>query len=151
MGATIEAWVECDNSAEWHPEWADDPPFSHPSYDACIPLTDYGGFRWSKDYRYFAAISGARRQLTDPKPLFELRGLPPNISSDFERSTGKYFDRTDARLSWLTLTEIRQALAHMKVGPEQISTETEIVLDIMQMLEKRFGVDRARLIFLVED
>ena len=151
MGADIEAWVEYDDTAVWHPEWADDPPFSHSSDDACIPLTDYGGFRWSKDYRFFAAISGARCLTTDPKFLFELRGLPPNLSSDFERSTGKYFDRTDSRLSWLTLTEIRRALAHMNVDPEHIAIETYIVLDIMQVLEKRFGVDCARLIFLVED
>ena len=80
MGSVIEAWIEYDDDAQYHPERAAEPPFSQ-VHDNCVPLDHFASFRNTKDYRFFAALSGIRRREGDLEPLFPLRGgLPPNVS-----------------------------------------------------------------------
>lgn len=150
MGSAIEAWIEYDDDARYHPERAAEPPFS--TYcDNCIPLDWFIHFNNAKDYRFFAAISGIRSQQGDPAPLFRLRGgLPPNVSEQTKRAVSEIIGEDNPYLSWLSYAEIEQALAHMDVSRENLPLTTNIVLDLMQSIEMRLGTGRSRLIFYID-
>ncbi len=150
MGSAIEAWIEYDDDAWRHPERAAEPPFSRPD-DNCIPLDGFKGFRRAKDYRFFAAISGIRSQVGNPPPLFPMRGgSPPNVSDQTKREVSGIIGEDNSSLSWLSYSEIEQALAHMNVSRENLPLTTNIVLDLMQSIEKRLGEGRSRLIFYID-
>jgi hypothetical protein len=146
LGYTIDAWIEY-HDAPRDSERADTPPFSS-VMDNSIPLTDFVRFRYSKDYRLFAALSGIERRDDDPDALFRHRGdLPPNVSGYTKAAT---FDIEDAdAFTWLTYPEIEQALAHMRVQRDELSLASNLVLDLMQSIEKRLGEGRSRLIFFI--
>lgn len=149
MGTTIEAWIEYDDDALYYPERAAEPPFSHPR-DFCIPLVDFIDFHQAKDYRFFAALSGIRSRSGDPAPLFSMRGvLPPNVSGQAERAVKKMAGTPNPILGWLTYPEIELALAHASQSRDQLEFETNIVLDLMESIEKRLGKGHSRLIFLI--
>ena len=150
MGSSIEAWIEYDDDAQYEPERAAEPPFS--SYcDNCIPLDWFIHFSNAKDYRFFSAIAGMRSQQGDPVPLFPLRGgLPPNASKQTKRAVSEIIGEDNPYLSWLSYDEIEQALAHMNIPREKLALETNLVLDLMQSIEKRLGAGRSRLIFHID-
>lgn len=149
MGIAIDAWIEYDDDAQRYPERAAEPPFSQ-VHDNCIPLEDFASFRSSKDYRLFGAIAGIHRDKDGPRPLFPMRGgLPPNVSGYTKRHVSRITDSDDPILSWLTYPEIEQALAHMKVQRQDLSLASNLVLDLMQSIEKRLGEGRSRLIFYI--
>lgn len=150
MGSAIDAWIEYDDDARYHPERAAEPPFS--SYcDNCIPLDWFNNFNNAKDYRFFAAISGIRSQQGDPTPLFPLRGgLPPNASKQTRSAVTEIIGEDNPYLSWLSYAEIELALAHMGVPRDKLALPTNLVMDLMQSIEKRLGKDRSRLIFYID-
>lgn len=150
MGSAIDAWIEYDDDAQYHPERAAEPPFSRPD-ENCIPLDCFARFRRAKDYRFFAAISGVRSQEDDPEPLFPMRGgLPPNVSSQTKRQVSEIIGEDNPGLSWLNYREIERALAHMAVQRDKLDLTTNLVLDLMQSIEKRLGEGRSRLIFYID-
>ncbi len=150
MGSAIESWIEYDDDAQYYPERAAEPPFSRPD-DNCIPLDGFTRFCRAKDYRFFAAISGIRSQQGDPAPLFPLRGgLPPNVSEKTKRAVSEIIGEDNPYLSWLSYAEIEQALAHMGILREDLPLTTNLVLDLMQSIEKRLGEGRSRLIFYID-
>ncbi len=145
----MEAWIEYDDDALYWPERAAEPPFSY-SRDFCIPLVDFIGFHHAKDYRFFAALSSIRSRAGDPAPLFPMRGvLPPNVSGQVERAVMEMAGAPNPILGWLTYTEIEMALAHAKLSRDQVDLTTNLVLDLMQSIEKRLGEGHSRLIFLI--
>ncbi len=150
MGITIDAWIEYDDDAQYHPERAGQPPCSRADENG-IPLGCFTRFRRAKDYRFFAAISGVRGQEDDPKPLFPMRGgLPPKVSSQTKRQVAEIIGEDNPRLSWLDYPEIERALAQMGVQREQLDLTTNLVLDLMQSIETRLGKGRSRLIFYID-
>ena len=139
MGTTIEARIEYDDDALYYPERAAEPPFSYPR-DFCIPLTDFHDFHQAKDYRFFAALSGIRSRAGDSAPLSPMRGvLPPNVSGQAERAVVKMAGVPNPILGWLTYPEIELALAHAKLSRDQLELTTNLVLDLMESIEKRLG------------
>ena len=50
-------------------------------------------------------------------------------------------------VGWLTLEEINAALDHQAVDRDHLSNEVLAIMDVMGALEKRFGMNRMRLIF----
>ena len=150
MGSAIEAWTEYDDEAWYEAERAAEPPFS--SYcDNCIPLDWFIHFSNAKDYRFFAAISGIRSLQDNPAPLFPLRGgLPPNASEQTKRAISEIIGEDNPYLSWLSYAEIEQALAYMGIPREKLALETNLVLDLMQSIERRLGAGRSRLIFYIQ-
>lgn len=149
MGYTIDAWIEYDDTPERYPEKAGQPPFSVVT-DNSIPLEDFVSFRYAKDYRLFAALSGIKKHEDDPEPLFPLRGgLPPNVSGHTVGRVFQLVDPDDPILSWLTYPEIEQAMAHIKVQRDDLSLASNLVLDLMQSIEKRLGKGHSRLIFYI--
>ena len=105
-------------------------------------------FSNAKDYRFFSAIAGIRSQLGDPAPLFPLRGgLPPNASEQIKRAVSEIIGGDNPYLSWLSYAEIEQALAHRDTPREKLALETNLVLDLMESIEKRLRAGRSRLIF----
>ena len=150
MGSAIEAWIEYDDDALYYPERAAEPPFS--SYcDNCIPLDWFIHFSNAKDDRFFSAIAGIRSRQDDPAPLFPLRGgLPPNTSKQTNSAVSEIIGEDNPYLSWLSYAEIAQALAHMDIPREKLALETNLVLDLMQSIEKRLGAGRSRLIFHID-
>ncbi len=150
MGSAIDAWIEYDDDALYYPERAAEPPFSHPP-DFCIPLTDFNDFYHAKDYRFFAAISGIRSQPGDPAPLFSMRGgLPKNVSDQTRRDVSEIIGEDNPSLSWLSYSEIEQAPAHKGLQRESLPFTTNIVLDLMQSIEKWLGAGRSGLIFHID-
>ncbi len=150
MGSAIEAWIEYDDDAQYHSERAAEPPFS--SYcDNCIPLDWFIHFVNAKDYRFFAAISGIRPQQGDPVPLFPLRGgLPLNASKQTRNAVSEIIGEDNPYLSWLSYAEIESALAHMSIPREKLELSKNLVLDLMQSIEKRLGAGHSRLIFYID-
>lgn len=149
MGYTIDAWIEYDDSQERNPERAGEPPFSVVT-DNSIPVDNFVSFRYAKDYRLFAALSGIEKKESDLEPLFPLRGgLPPNVSGYTYHSVLEIIDPADPNLGWLTCPEIEQALAHLSVKRQDLSFAANLVLDLMQSLEKKLGEGRSRLIFYI--
>ncbi len=57
----------------------------------------------------------------------------------------------DYNVSWLTLSEIRSALAHQGVDVSQLSRYVRLVLLTMGVAEEIHGVDRVRLVFQIID
>ncbi len=150
MGSSIEAWVEYDDEAWYEPERAAEPPFSF-YCDNCIPLDWFIHFNNAKDYRFFSAIAGIRSQQGDPAPLFPLRGgLPPNVSEQTKHAVSEIIGEVNPYLSWLSYAEIESALAHMSIPREKLELSTNLVLDLMQSIEKRLGAGRSRLIFYID-
>jgi hypothetical protein len=142
MGSSIEAYIEYDRTLWDKPNATDIAPFSR--VPEAIDLTGFTLFRSGKDYHFFAAISGIRNQ-TDTQHLYPLRGLPSPCSAEAERGLEQLYGPDD--LSWLTLGEIEEALAHMGWGAEDLSLETNTVLATMAYLEGQLGKDRVRLVF----
>lgn len=50
-------------------------------------------------------------------------------------------------VSWLTLSEIRASVEHMKIQNDWIADQIALVLNAMQAIESQYGKDRARLLF----
>jgi hypothetical protein len=129
------------------------PPFSVQA-DICS-LTAYPGAQGvntgSKNYPFFGAVAGVRNT-SGKEPLFPPRGLPSLLSEQMEwaiKRDGVLYE-DDLGLSWLTLGEIKAALAHHEVGEDRMAPEILAILDAMEALEKRFGVNRVRLVFAFE-
>ncbi|MGV3774663.1 MAG: hypothetical protein ACO1QB_17315 [Verrucomicrobiales bacterium] len=141
MGASIIAFIQIDDNT---PEG--EPPFSggHPStWDLSHDIGLYGG----KHYDLYAAISGVRNRF-GREPLFPMRGLPPRCC-DWPKALSELAG--DFNVSWLTLAEIRAALAHMGVAEESLGKPVLLVLQTMEDAEQLFGKDRVRLVFQVTD
>jgi hypothetical protein len=138
MGAGITAYLQFDDNS---PKGG--LPFTnHPS---TWDLSGDCKLAGEKDYDFYAAISGVRNK-SGISPLFPCRGLPP---SGWDKVEG--FDGDDPNVSWLTLSEIRQALQHMKVEVESLGIAVQLVLKTMQLGEDFYGRDRVRLVFCVSD
>lgn len=101
MAADITTFLQIDDNTR--PE---DPPFTNdPStWDLA---RDYG-LSSGKHYEFYAAICGVRNW-SGISPLFPCRGLPATGLRDLHQ----HFATDDPNVSWLTLSEIRQALQHM--------------------------------------
>ncbi len=140
MGADIKGFLQIDDNTPAGVEpFTNDPSTWDLSWDI--------GFSEGKHYAFFAAISGVRNQ-SERKPLFPCRGLPPTgcgIPEGLKDMAGDY------NVSWLTLSEIQAALAHMEVAPESLHRSVRLVLRAMSCAEELFGKDRARLVFQVND
>ncbi len=146
----MEAWIEYDDDARYYPERAAEPPFSY-SRDSCIPLVDFVAFHQAKDYRFFSALSGIRSRAGDPDPLFSMRGvLPPNVSGQAEQAVMEMAGAPNPILGWLTFPEIEMALSHAKLSRDQLELTTNLVLDLMESIEKQLGKGRSRLIFYID-
>ena len=150
MGSRIDAWIEYDDDAQYHPERVEEPPFFRPD-DNCISLSGFRRFHAAKDYRFFAAVSGIRSRKDSPAPLFPMRGgLPPNASEQIRREVSEIIGEDNPSLSWLSYAEIEMALTHAKLSRDQLDLTTNLVLDLMQSIEWRLGTGRSRLIFYID-
>ena len=139
MSADITAFIQFDDNTP-----ADEPAFTNDP--STWDLSEDYGFSSSKHYAFYAAICGVRNESGIP-PLFPCRGLPPNSS----RQIRACIDADDPNVGWLTLSEIHQALEHMKIPVELLGEEVRLVLRTMESGEEFFGHDRARLVFKVSD
>ena len=147
MGTSIEAYVEYDRTLWFDAGAVDIAPFS--AVPDAIDLTRFTLFRSGKDYRFLGAISGIRNQ-TNHEPLYRLRGLPSPMSSEASCGLAKLFDPDYSGLGWLTLCEIERAVSHMGFVHDELSLETNAILQMMTYLERQLGPDRVRLVFGVE-
>ncbi len=139
MGADITAFLQIDDNTR--PE---DPPFTNEP--STWDLSHDYGLASGKHYEFYAAICGVRNQ-SDISPLFPCRGLPPTGSRDLRGP----MDADGPNVSWLTLSEILQALQHMKVEVQSLRKPVQMLLQTMRTAEDVYGRDRARLVFEVSD
>lgn len=152
MGLDMHVWIEYDTEvSDWNADNAYHkkkrelrPPFAEGNCIESLPGWE-PLFHISKDYHFFGAIAGVRNP-TEIPPLFPPRGVPPNVCWPIEVAIA---NRIFEPLGWLTLSEINAALKHHSVDRARLNQKTHIVLDIMEVLERRFGVDRVRLLFQV--
>ncbi len=144
MGTSIDAYIEYDRTLWFDANAVAIAPFS--SVPEAIDLTGFTLFRSGKDYRFIGALSGIRNQTTQ-EPLYGMRGLPSPISSEAAHGLDQFFDPGYPGLGWLTLREIEMALAHMGFTHEDLSLETNTILEMMAYLERQLGQDRVRLVF----
>jgi hypothetical protein len=147
VGMDMHTWIEYDTEeSDWN-HWYKDkrelqPPFAEGNNIESLPEWDRL-VHVSKDYHFFGAIAGVRNQTEIPS-LFSLRGEPPNVCWPIAVAIAhKQFEP----VGWLTLSEINAALDHHSVDRALLNDKTLIILDIMEVLERRFGVDRVRLLF----
>lgn len=139
MGADITAFLLIDDNTP-----SDQPPFTNAA--STWDLTHDIGLNGSKDYAFFSAIGGIRNT-TGIEPLYPWRGLPP-----VENTCRRLMDLADDyNVSWLTLSEIRSALAHQRVQVPSLSRYVRLVLLAMGAAEEIHGVDRVRLVFQILD
>jgi hypothetical protein len=139
MGADITAFLQIDdNTRPNDPASTNDPSTWDMSHDY--------GLSSGKHYEFVAAISGVRNE-SCVSPLFPCRGLPPTGLRDLRER----IDAADPNVSWLTLSEIRQALQHMKIEAESLKRPIQMLLRTMQTAEDLYGRDRVRLVFAVSD
>lgn len=146
MGASIHAFIEYDHTLLFYPDNTA-PPFT--TVPEVIDLTSFTLFRSGKDYRFFAAISGMRNH-SEKAPLYALRGLPSPINWQTAQGLDELYGPDYPVQSWLTFTEIKTALAHMGLTADDLSLETNVVLEMMWYLTKQLGTDRVRLVFAIE-
>ena len=138
MGASIIAYIQFDDSSS-----KDELPFTnHPS---TWDLSQDFNLTGEKDYTFYAAISGVRNE-SGITPLFPCRGLPPSGWNKVQ-----WFDNDDPNVGWLTLSEIYQALHHMKIEVESLGEAIQLLLKAMHLGEDFYGSGRVRLVFCVED
>ncbi len=139
MSADITAFLQFDdNTPPSDPAFTNDPSTWDLSRDYDLST--------GKHYEFYAAISGVRNE-SGISPLFPCRGLPPTGLSGLR---GR-IEADDPNVSWLTLSEIRQALQHMKVETESLEKPVHMLLRTMQTAEDLYGRDRVRLVFEVSD
>ena len=152
----MTAFIEYDEQQAYfnwyakHPDAPQDasellPPFA-PNTDINSLTMERGLYTGSKNYQFFAAIAGVRNE-TGIEPLYSPRGLPPTLSTPVAVAVEQGVFRCRYRIGWLTLEEINTALNHQAVNPDHLSNQTLTILDIMDILERRYGVNRVRLIF----
>lgn len=139
MGADITAFLLIDDNTP-----VEQPPFTNDP--STWDLTHDLGLGGSKDYTFYAAIGGIRNT-TGIEPLFSWRGIPP-VRSTCQRLMEM---ADDYNVSWLTLSEIRSALAHHGVDASQLSRYVRLVLLAMGAAEEVHGIDRVRLVFQIID
>ena len=139
MGADITAFIQIDdNTPSGEPAFTNDPS----TWD----LSGDYGLSSGKHYTFYAAIAGVRND-SGIAPLFPCRGLPPRSS----RRICDHIDADDPNVGWLTLPEIYQALAHMKIPADSLDESVQLVLQAMQSAEEIYGAGRTRLVFMVSD
>jgi len=139
MGADITAFLQIDDNTR-----PGDPPFTN--FPSTWDLSHDYGLASGKHYEFYAAICGVRNQ-SGISPLFACRGLPATGLQDLHQ----HITAADPNVSWLTLSEIRQALQHMKIGVETLKPSVQLLLRTMQTAEDLYGPDRVRLVFEVSD
>lgn len=140
MGTEMRAWVEYDE------QYVSAEPFANDINILCVTSGEDGLNTGSKSYAFFGAVAGVRN-VTGIPPLFEPRGLPSPLSSELIRADNLYHLVEGIGTGWLFLREIQAALRHQRVSDDRINTEILVILDLMTVLERRFGADRTRLIF----
>lgn len=127
-----------DNTPPTSPAFTNDPSTWDLSKDC--------GLAAGKHYEFFAAIAGIRNE-SGISPLFPCRGLPPTGGRDLRPK----LDADDPWVSWLTLSEIRQALCHMQIETGKLKRPVQMLLRTMQTAEDVYGLDRVRLVFQISD
>ena len=139
MGADITAFIQIDdNTPSGEPAFTNDPSTWDLSEDYRLSS--------GKHYTFYAALSGVRND-SGIAPLFPCRGLPPRSSKQIRDC----IDADDPNVGWLTLSEIHQALSHMKIPAESLDQSVQFVLQTMQSAEEIYGAGRTRLVFKVSD
>lgn len=139
MGADIRAFLLIDdNTPPDEPPFANDPSTWDLSHDI--------GLSGCKDYAFYAAVGGIRNT-SGEEPLFPWRGLPA-VRGTCDRLVELAGDHN---VSWLTLSEVGRALAHMGVPVPTLSSHVRLVLLAMASVEQVYGVDRVRLVFQIID
>jgi hypothetical protein len=134
MGTDIRAFLAIDDNTP-----SDQPPFTYdPSY---WDLSEDLGLRHGKHYEFYAAIAGMRNH-SGKDPHIKPRGLPKHHPA---AAVADLFD--ECAVGWLTLGEIDAALEHMGVDRDFLGKPVLLVLDAMAAAERRYGMDRVRLIF----
>ena len=141
MGDAIYAYIEYDDGLLY--PGASSPTAFQQETDRVIDLTQNVGLSHGKDYIFMAAL-GSPRNPTTSKPLFGIRGLPPNTNW---RIAKEFSDATN--VSWLNLTDVEAALAHMTLRDTDLSFAAFTTIEIMRLLARRLGPDRVRLIFQI--
>lgn len=139
MGASITAFLQIDDNTS-----EDEEPFTcHPStWDLSHDIGFYGG----KHYEFYAAICGIRNK-SSKEPLFSFRGLPPSGCEMPERLKEL---AEDYNVSWLNLSELHAALAHMDVTIENLDKSVQLVIRAMAVAEELYGKNRVRIVFQCE-
>ena len=87
---------------------------------------------------------------TNKEPLYGLRGLPTPTSTEAARRFNELFNPDYPGQGWLTPGEIEAAVAHLGYKREDLSLETNVVLEMMSYLERQVGPNRVRLVFGIE-
>ena len=135
MGSTIDCWIEYDEH--------NDPPFS--DCPEVLPLEEWDGLRYAKDYEVFGALSVVRNNAETP-PLFALRGLPEHPSP----AVKKFVENDDGRVGWLYPDEVASAIEHQSVDFGVVSIEMRCVLNTLAFFGREMGNDRVRFVFEIE-
>lgn len=139
MGVSIDAFIEWDPCTEGE-------PFLVPNGQV-LSLVDYADLRGGKDNAFIGSLCGVR---APRDPLFPCRGLPPNVSTQLAETIEELYDVSTQKVGWLTLGEVRLAMAHQGVVDSDLSLAARWVLHLMLGLETRLGPGRVRLVFGVE-
>src|SRR6267378_2038203 len=103
MGADITAFLQIDDNTP-----PNEPPFTNDP--SAWDLSQDVGLASGKHYEFYAAICGVRNA-SGISPLFPCRGLPPTCLQGLRGC----IEGDEPNVSWLTLSEIRQALQHMQI------------------------------------
>lgn len=145
MGASLDAYIEYDDSPMYYQAGEAPPPFAWET-DRIIDLTKNIGIRGAKDYLFIGAIGGPRnpRQI---EPLFRPRGLPPKVNLRIAEEVSP----PDLWTGWLLFPEIEAALAHQNIREEELCFGVQVALGIMRLLVNRLGPERVRFVFDITD
>lgn len=146
MGTSIYSFIEYDKNEYEHmyyPEQIELLPFEGEIYSLS---KEEGLFAGYKEYAFFSAIAGVRNQ-TEIKPLIPPRGLPQKMSVHVEIAVKNGFFDGLFSIGWLTLSEIKAALEHMKITKDMLGFEILNILEIMENMEEKLGKNRVRFIF----
>lgn len=142
MGADIQAFIQIDDNTP-----SDQPPFTNDP--STWDLRGDIGLVGCKDHAFFAAISGVRNEY-GIAPLFARRNLP-DTKNKHDPIFSLLDDIDDTYVSWLTLSEIRDAIANLEVKHDDLSKHVVRVMECMATLERLNGTNRVRLVFGIHD
>lgn len=137
MAANILAFIQFDdNTPRDEPAFTNDPSLWSLEWD-------YG--LWGcKDYDFIGAISGVRNQ-SGKEPLIPLRGCPPGNAPVLKKLEDEPF------VGFLSYSEILRCLEHHNLHIDRLHRSIQNVLAVLALLSNRYGDERVRLVFEIQE
>ena len=138
MAANIIAFIQFDDNG---PVEGQAPFTNEPSLWSLE--WDYG--LWGcKDYDFIGAISGIRNA-SGKAPLIALRGCPSGNSDVLMKLQDEPF------VGYLSYSEIIRCLEHHDLSVDRLHRSIQMVLAVLSMLSQKYGDERVRLVFEIQD